>query len=182
MEQNYVDLIRKVGVENFDSRFAELQRQVEEFLIASEYISLSGERNHAECNDRILYHVLLDYYSDIQRLKDFHEIEHTKTDKNIAYLAYWILRRKPIQIDNLVEKDKDIFINERFVCYMIVYECLQQKQKKSESLKLDRQSAEKYDKYIDLLLYFLKYREYSAQMIELLVETFKIGIVFGEAL
>ncbi len=182
MEQNYVDLIRKVGVENFDSRFAELQKQVGEFLIASKYISLSGERNHAECNDRILYHVLLDYYSDIQRLKDFHEIEHTKTDKNIAYLAYWILRRKPIQIDNLVEKDKDIFINERFVCYMIVYECLQQKQKKSESLKLDRRSAEKYDKYIDLLLYFLKYREYSAQMIELLVETFKIGIVFGEDL
>lgn len=182
MEQNYVELIRKVGTKEFDSRFAELQKQIGEFLSAAQYISSSEEGDHAECNDRILYHVLLDYYSDIHRLKEFHEIEHTKTDKNIAYLAYWILRRKPIQIDNLVEKDKDIFINERFVCYMIVYECLQQKQKKSESLKLDEQSAEKYDKYIDLLLYFLKYRECSAQMIELLIETFKIGIVFGEAL
>ena len=100
--------------------------------------------------------------------------------KNIAYLSYWILRRKPIQIDNSVEKDKDIFINERFVCYMITYECLQQKQKNSVSLKLDTQSVKEYDKYVDLLLYFLKYREYSAQMIELLIETLKIGIMFGE--
>lgn len=180
MEQDYVDLIHKIGVERFKSRFAQLQKQIEEFLIESGYISSSGEENHAEYNNRILYHVLLDYYSDIQRLKEFHEIEHTKTDKNIAYLAYWILRRKPIQIDNFVSEDKDIYINERFVCYMIIYECLQQKQKKTESLKLDEVSAEKYDKYIDLLLYFLKYREYNAQMIELLIETFKVGILFGE--
>lgn len=143
MEQNYIELLHKVGAEKFDSRFAELQKQIEEFLIAAQYISASGEDNHAECNDRIL-------------------------------------RRKPIQIDNSVEKDKDIFINERFVCYMILYECLQQKQKKTESLRLDELSAEKYDKYIDLLLYFLKYREYNAQMLELLIETFKAGIMFGE--
>lgn len=181
MERNYIELLHKVGAEKFDSRFAELQKQIGEFLVAAQYISASGENDHAECNDRILYHVLLDYYSDIQRLKEFHEIEHTKTDKNIAYLAYWILRRKPIQIDNSLEKDKDIFINERFVCYMIIYECLQQKQKKTESLRLDEPSVEKYDKYIDLLLYFLKYREYNAQMLELLIETFKAGIMFGEA-
>ncbi len=147
---------------------------------AAGYTSSAVEADCAECNDRILYHLLLDYYSDIHRLKPFHGIEYTKSDKNIAYLSYWILRRKPIQIDNSVEKDKDIFINERFVCYMITYECLQQKQKNSVSLKLDTQSVKEYDKYVDLLLYFLKYREYSAQMIELLIETLKIGIMFGE--
>lgn len=182
IEKNYKELIHEVGEKEFDTRFAEMQKQIEEFLTASNYISQTEEENHAECNNRILYHVLLDYYSDIRRLKDFHGISHTKTDKNIAYLAYWILRRKPIQIDNLVDKDKDIFINERFVCYMVIYECLQQKQKTSGSLKLDKESAEKYERYIDLLLYFVKYREYSAQMIELLIETFKMGIVFGENL
>lgn len=182
MYQNYVELIRDIGENEFLSRFAELQKQIDEFLISSHYISQSEDiEDNVECNDRILYHVLLDYYADIQRLKEFHEIKHTKTDKNIAYLAYWILKRKPIQINNLVEEDKDIFINERFVCYIVTYECLQQKKKNSGSLKLDEESAKKYDKYIDLLLYFLKYRECSAQMIELLIETFKVGIVFGEA-
>lgn len=120
MYQNYVELIRDIGENEFLSRFAELQKQIDEFLISSHYISQSEDiEDNVECNDRILYHVLLDYYADIQRLKEFHEIKHTKTDKNIAYLAYWILKRKPIQINNLVEEDKDIFINERFVCYIV---------------------------------------------------------------
>lgn len=180
MTENYIELIESVGKDVFQSRFIELQKQINEFLVTAGYIPSAAEVGCAECNDRILYHVLLDYYSDIQRLKPFHGIEYPKPDKNIAYLSYWILRRKPIQIDNSVEKDKDIFINERFVCYMITYECLQQKQKNSSSLKLDQPSAEAYSKYIDLLLYFLKYRECNAQMLELLIETFKIGIVFGE--
>lgn len=182
MNQSYTELIKEIGENEFLSRFAELQKQMEEFLISSHYISETAEKeDNVECNDRILYHVLLDYYADIRRLKEFHEIKYTKSDKNIAYLAYWILKRKPIQINNLVEEDKDIFINERFVCYIVTYECLQQKRKKSGSPKLDEDSAKKYDKYIDFLLYFLKYRECSAQMIELLIETFKLGIVFGEA-
>ncbi|MDE6386748.1 MAG: hypothetical protein K2L82_02940 [Lachnospiraceae bacterium] len=182
MQQNYIELIKAVGEKEFDSRLSELQKQVNEFLDRAGYVSTEEEKGCVECNDRILYHVLLDYYSDILRLKEFHGIKHTITDKNIAYLAYWILKRKPIQVPNSVEEDKDIFINERFVCYIITYECLQQKQKKSSDHKLNEQSMKKYDRYIDLLLYFLKYRECSAQMLELLIETFKMGIVFGEEL
>lgn len=181
MQENYIELMNEIGEKEFKSRFAELQRQIDEFLAAAGYAIVMGERGSAECNDRILYHVLLDYYADIQRLKEFHAIKHTKTDKNIAYLAYWILKRKPIQITNSVAEDRDIFINERFVCYIITYECLQQKKQSTGFCKLDEQQAKKYDKYIDLLLYFLKYRECSAQMLELLIETFKMGIAFGEA-
>lgn len=182
MQQNYIELIKEVGEKEFDSRFSELQKQINEFLDAAGYAFREEKGGCVECNDRILYHVILDYYSDIRRLKEFHVIKHTKTDKNIAYLAYWILKRKPIQVPNFIEKDKDIFINERFVCYIITYECVQQKQKESGNYKLDEQSMKKYDRYIDLLLYFLKYRECSAQMLELLIETFKMGIVFGEKL
>ncbi len=181
MQEKYVELIKEIGKKEFVSRFAELQKQIDEFLAAAGYLNADGDEGSAECNDRILYHVLLDYYADIQRLKEFHAIKYTKSDKNIAYLAYWILKRKPIQVTNAVEEDKDIFINERFVCYVITYECLQQKKQDAGFCKLDEQQSLKYDKYIDLLLYFLKYRECSAQMLELLIETFKMGIVFGEA-
>lgn len=180
MQQNYIELIHEVGEKEFDSRFSEIQKQINEFLVAAGYISTIEETGCVECNDRILYHVLLDYYSDIHRLKEFHQIKHTKTDKNIAYLSYWILKRKPIQATNSIAEDKDIFINERFVCYIIIYECLQLKQENSVSRKLDEQQRIRYEKYIDLLLYFLKYRECTAQMLELLIETFKMGIVFGE--
>lgn len=179
MQQNYIELIHEVGEKEFDSRFLELQRQIDEFLAAAGYITAIEEDGCAECNDRILYHVLLDYYSDIHRLKEFHQIKHTKTDKNIAYLSYWILKRKPIQVTNSIAEDKDIFINERFVCYIIVYECLQLRPEAPVSRKLDEQQTKRYEKYIDLLLYFLKYRECTAQMLELLIETFKMGIVFG---
>lgn len=181
MQENYIELIKEIGEKEFSSRFAELQKQMNEFLTAAGYSDGVGDAGPAECNDRVLYHVLLDYYADIQRLKEFHRIRHTKSDKNIAYLAYWILKRKPIQITNAITEDRDIFINERFVCYIITYECLQQKKQNAGFCKLDEQQAIKYDKYIDLLLYFLKYRECSAQMLELLIETFKMGIVFGEA-
>ncbi len=33
MKQNYIELIKEVGENDFLSRFAELQKQIEEFLI-----------------------------------------------------------------------------------------------------------------------------------------------------
>ncbi len=186
MAADYIDLIESdVKEENFVSRFDELQKQINEFLASAGYVFSAEEtddRDGAECVDRILYHVLLDFYSDLRRLKAFHDIEHEKTDKDIAYLSYWILRRKPIQINNQVQEDKDIFINERFVCYMILNECLQQEKNYEGALVLDEKSKVQYSKYIDLLLYFFKYREYSAHSIELMIETFKMGILFGKVI
>ena len=53
MQQNYIKLLSDVGEKEFDSRFAELQKQVDEFLCAAGYISETEETECAECNDRI---------------------------------------------------------------------------------------------------------------------------------
>lgn len=172
MKQDYKELIKKIGEENFDSRFAELQRQISEFL------EQAGYDKNVQCNDRILYHVLLDYYSDIDRLRDFHDIECVKTDKVIAYLVFWILRRKPIQLIEFSDEEKDIFVNERFACYLMISECLITLNSMEIGKKLDKDESIQFDKYLDLLLYYFKYRQVNPQVIELLIESFKIGRIF----
>ena len=176
MTRDYREIIRKLGEDNFErgkekleSRMKEMQDTIESFLSEAEY------PDYVACNDRILYHVILDYFADIVRLKDFHAIEHTKRDKVIAYTVYWFLKRKPIQINEYSEIEKDIFVNERFACSLVIKECLDN----AENKVLSAKDAERFDKYIDMLLYYFKYRQYNPQTIELLIESFKIGRIFA---
>lgn len=172
MRQNYQKLIQDIGKDNFDSRFAQILNQINDFL------EEAGYNDTVQCNERILYHVLLDYYSDIARLKEFHDIKDTKTDKIIAYLIFWIIRRKPIQLGEFSEHEKDIFVNERFACYMLINECLLQPENDMIGAKLGNEEMDKFEKYIDFILYYFKYRQVNAKVIELIIETFKIGRLF----
>jgi hypothetical protein len=168
MEKDYQELMHDVGEKKFSSRFDELLKTINDFLQEAQY------DDNVVCNERILYHVLLDYYSDIRRLKEFHDILHTKTDKVMAYLIFWIVRRKPIQYTKFSEDEKDIFVNERFACYLLINECLW----KEGYYKINDGEAEQVDAYIDLLLYYFKYRQINPQVIELMIESFKIGRLF----
>lgn len=164
----YGTLIRKIGEDTFNEFMRFLQEQAEQFI---------SEASYAEsvvCNDRILMHVLLDYYSDIERLKEFHSIEYIRTNKVFAYVAYWILRRKPLQFVNQDLEEPDIFVNERFALFLVINECLLE----GADPTLDNAGKEKFDEYIDFLLYYFKYRECSPQALELLIETFKMGLEF----
>lgn len=165
---DYGALIRKVGENTFDEFMRFLQEQAEQFISEASY------EKCVVCNDRILIHVLLDYYSDIERLKDFHGIEFIRTNKVFAYVAYWILRRKPLQFvsDNIEETD--IFVNERFALFLVMNECLLE----GVDYALENTGKVKFDEYIDFLLYYFKYRECSPQALELLIETFKMGLEF----
>ena len=161
---DYSDLINKFGIEEFKSRFEQIEKSAEEF------IKESGFEETVYCNERILAQVLLDYYSDIERLKDFHDIKRVRTEKIFAYTISWIIRRKPLQYKNNAAEEKDIFVNERFAAYMMLNECMcGGKEIVSPEHKKD------LDEYIDLLFYYLKYRECNPQTIELAISSFKMG-------
>lgn len=170
MITDYKKLLEQVGAENFKNRVNYLNESINRFLEEGDYPET------VVCSERILEHVVLDYFSDIVRLKDFHGIEHTKTDKVVAYTVYWLLRRKPIQITQFSEKDRDIFINERFACNLLLAECLMSE---DSNVVLEKENEQKLEDYIDLVLYYFKYRQLNAQVIELLIESFKIGKIFG---
>lgn len=166
-KDTYDEIIRQVGEDKFERRLNELCDSAETFISAAGY----GE--HVECNRRIMLNVLLDYYADIFRLKDFHLIEKVRTEKIFAYTVAWIVKRKPLQFVHFTVEEKDIFVNERFAAYLMINECLLCGQKKFVS----GEGREKLHDYIELLFYYFKYRECNPQVIELAIESFKMGML-----
>ena len=90
-EYSYEDMIEKIGEDRLHEKYTEI------LASANHFIEEAGYESHVECNERILFSLILDYYADLLRLKDFHGIEWIRTEKSFAYLIAWIVRRKPLQ-------------------------------------------------------------------------------------
>lgn len=162
---NYREVMERVGEDQFRERLQELVAS------ANAYIREAGYDKHVECNERIMLNVLFDYYMDTFRLKEFHSIERVRTEKVFAYTVAWIVRRKPLQYKHYTDEERDIFVNERFGVYLLLNECLLCGEKRF----ITKENKEKLDEYIELLLYYLKYRECNPQVLELAIESFKMG-------
>lgn len=165
-DDTYVSMYREIGEQKFLDRFNELLNTMNAFLKESGYIS------YVECNERILLAVLLDYWSDIYRLKDFHLIEKSRTDKIFSYLIFWILHRKPLQFTKYTDEEKDIYVNERFCAYLLLNECLM-----SGERRIPLKYKNKLDEYIDYVFYCFKYRKCTAQDIEFAIRSFEMGVL-----
>lgn len=161
---SYNEILQQVGEKKFRERLTELTES------ANAFIEAAGYKGNVECNERIMLNVLFDYFSDIFRLKEFHHIEHVKIEKIVAYTAAWILRRKPLQFVRYTDEEKDMFVNERFALYFVLNECFG-----SGKLCVTSKYQQALDNYIDMLLYYFKYRECNPQVIELAIESFKMG-------
>lgn len=161
---DYSNLLKKFGLEEFKSRFNDIKNSADAF------IKQAGFENNVYCNERILSQMLLDYYSDIDRLKEFHNIERVRPEKIFAYTISWIIRRKPLQYSNNSKEEKDIFINERFAVYILLNDCMC-----SGNMLVPPDYQKNLDEYIDLLLYHFKYRRCDPQTIELAISSFKMG-------
>ena len=148
-EYSYEDMIEKIGEDRLHEKYTEI------LASANHFIEEAGYESHVECNERILFSLILDYYADLFRLKDFHGIEWIRTEKSFAYLIAWIVRRKPL----------------RFATFLMLNECLLCGEKRF----VGRENQSRLDEYINLLFYYFKYRECNPQVIELAIESFKMG-------
>lgn len=169
-EENKVDyreFVEGPNRQKFESRLNELIKS------ANSFIHEAGYTGCVECNERIMLNVQLDYYADIYRLKGFHGIEWVRTEKIVAYTVAWIVKRKPLQFVKYCSEEKDIFVNERFAAYLMINECMANDGKKYVSHK----NQAKLDEYLNLVLYYLKYRSCNPQVIELAIESFKMGML-----
>lgn len=134
------------------------------------YIKESGYEEKVFVNDMVLGYALVDYFEDIRRLKEFHHVPHINSIKLVAYMAYWLLRRKPMQI---VGNEKELlYVNERFVLAYVL-EFLNDGQthileRENRGLKSFRES----------LFYFFKYRQFNAQALEMIILSFFAGQVY----
>ena len=121
-------------------------------------------------NTRMLIEAVHDYYVDTIRIKGFHHIdEYTNTAKVFAYKAYWLFRRKPLQV--IEEFPGCEFINELCIT-AILTSAMAAEKKIPKEIRADSPSFKKLQ---DLLLYNLKYRPVSPQSLELMIEAFFSG-------
>ena len=133
-------------------RAAYLKNKMELFIEASDATGM------LYVDPKILAHVVVDYFTDIYKIKDFNKIKNTNKAKITAYTAFWLCRRKPIQLSRPCTDDSFAFVNEAFVTTYIVDEMsnLNATMKTPEFIK-------------ENLFYHLKYRQYDAQSIELMI-------------
>ena len=150
---NYDGLLEEFSEEVIQSRYAVFYEEIEEFAKSL------GIREKIQISESLLSHAVLDYFTDISRLKHFHQAKHINSLKVISYETYWLLRRKPIQI--LVEdetSDAMAFLNEKFVFSRIAKYLMGD----GKRVILSPETKKGFLNYLDSLFYYLKYRNYDA--------------------
>lgn len=163
---NYTYLLDEFGEEKISKRYETIYCYLDDYR----------KRHHLEEDTVIslglLNQMILDYFVDIYRLKDFHDINRVNATKIHAYSAYWLLKRRPIQIVNPDKTNPElVFVNERFVCgYLLRF--------LSESewdIAILEERKQGYTDFIDNLMYFCQYRIHTPQMIETMLMGFQAG-------
>ena len=136
------------------------------------YIKASGlNGTQVVLNKYSLSCMLVDYFMDIGRLKEFHHIEHVNSIKIVSYITYWFLRRKPIQV--LSDENSLLYVNEKFITLYILDFLMNE----ARGNLLDREEKGLVA-FREQLFYYLKYRHFDAQSIEMMLLSFFAGQIY----
>lgn len=165
---NYDELVKYFKQDVIESRIRQIAEEMLAFIVEYDL------RDKVTINEMALTHAVLDYFSDIQRLKDYQKIEHVNEYKVKAYETFWLLQRKPIQLVQELEDDKWLYINEKFLLGRLTAFML--KDNINIPLVAERQKA--YKSFLDTLYYHLKFRRCDAQSLELMLLAFDAGRLF----
>ena len=163
-DATYTDLV--IGHESvISARYDWLYSQMNYYIEANDLL------DKVRISEDILNHVVIDYFVDIKRLKDFHDqIEYTNKAKIYAYTSFWILRHKPLQLlsDDL---ETEVFINEHFVSELLRCFLFDD----PDGVVILKKKEEDITEFLNTLLYYFKYRDFSAQGIEMIILAFNAG-------
>jgi hypothetical protein len=162
---SYDDILKSISEESIKERFLLLYSSAINFLA---HLDSSNEvyKNRLFVSKLFLQEAVLNYFSDIIRLKNFHEIEKIETRKVASYTAYWILRCRPIQLcsepdDNACIKGRVLsWPNEAFACATLI----SMTYNTSKPLVDD---WSKFNQFTSLLRYNMTYRLVTPQILEL---------------
>jgi len=142
-----------------------------DFLAEKIKVFIAGSKLNIQLNRHLLEIAVLDYFADIYRLKDFHQIDQINLIKIDAYTACWLLKRHPLQLFD-ENSHENTFINEKFVCTYLLSSLLN-----LADIDCDEQSNKEHiDGFIKHLYYHLKYRTTNPQTLELMLTSFQLGL------
>ena len=161
----YDKLVADVGEEVIESRIKQISQEMLDF------INVYDLEEIAYVNVMALTHAVMDYFSDIQRLKEYRQIEHVNEVKIKAYETYGLLKRKPIQLSKQIDDDRQLYVNEKFLLTRLTSFMLG-----SEiTTPIVNEKGIAFKNFLDTLYYYLKFRRCDAQSIELMLLAFKAG-------
>jgi len=150
--------------ERIASRYVAILEMMETFIIKRKV-------GQSVIVDReLLKTAVCDYFVDIARVKEFHGIKLVNEEKIYGFMAYWLLKRKPIQAVKLPFPES-AFINESFVTEFLVSNMLSEKKISHDKCK----NNAAFEQFQSLLYYNLKYRLITQQSLELMIEAFFCG-------
>lgn len=158
-------IVNYFGKETIADRYKYLYGKMQE------YIDERNLQGSLVIYENILHQVVMDYFADVYRLKEFHQIENINMTKIVAYEVYWILRRKPIQLQGQFVDAKMVFANEGFATTFIAHEYLVPEE--TDPLSPDKE--DEFLKYLHHIYYHLKYRCIDKQCLEIMLYSFEIG-------
>lgn len=170
MEQrlSYEYLITQFGEDVIQKRHDYMEKR------ALKFIEESGLEGTVILNHLMLHAVILDYFTDIHRLKIFANISHSNKNKITAYMSYWWMRRKPLQvIVDTMDNEDLVYINEKFVAVLLSKDFMYENREKLLS-------NEQCNTCLQHIYYHLKYRAYTAQTLELMLMAADTGIEIGK--
>ncbi len=167
---NYDELVAKVSEEVIQRRIEQIAQEMLDFIETNDLTEVAYVHHMA------LAHAVMDYFSDVQRLKEYQKIEHINDIKIKAYETYWLLKRKPIQFKEQLDDDKFLYINEKFLLSRLTSFLLDEK----ICEPITDNSLVGFTNFLNTLLYYFKFRKCDAQSIELLLLAFKAGQLIGE--
>ena len=167
IHSTYMNIIQGTDEVVVRDRFNSLLERMGVFIAEND---LAGR---VKISETILEQVVVAYFDDVNRLKDFHGIELVAETKIHAYTAFWLLRKKPLQIiEDFAQCEA---INEKFVTIYLVDFMLREKY----DVVLSGPSKEQYEEFVKTINYCFKYRRFDAQSIELVLLSFLAGVAVG---
>lgn len=166
----YDELVSVVGEEVIKSRIHQISQEMLDFLAENDLNEV------AYVHEMSLTHAVMDYFSDVQRLKDYQKIEHVNEIKIKAYETFWILKRKPIQLKVQIEDDRLLYVNEKFLLTRLTSFMLGE----HINMPIVGEKATAFKNFLNTFYYYLKFRRCDAQSIELMLLAFKAGQLLFE--
>lgn len=132
-----------------------------------------------EISEQLLKQALIDAFDDLLRLINYHPTKTPNPIKEMSYIVFWLIRKKPIRLvsedivtnSNLsnIARAKFLFINEEFGVKLLINAAFAGKRKKEECSFIHDEAQKQLKYYKRFLLYYLVYRMDSPKALEAMV-------------
>jgi len=116
---------------------------------------------------------ILDYFTDVVRIKELHNIKTINMNKLYAYEMYWLLRRRPVHC--IVPITNSLDLNEKIIISIFIPKILVEAGVPYTPETQNENTRKHINTFTNLLFYNLKYRQYTPQSLELMLEAFLCG-------